>query len=68
MRADFGTRPRIVDPVEAISDARVCMAERDGMINFAETNHLSAAAVEKLSGQIAPMVDDVLHSSVRGKR
>ncbi len=68
LRADSGDRSRIIDPVESICDERVCKAERDGVINFADTNHLSAAAVEKLSDQIAPMVDDVLRSSVRRDR
>ncbi|GAB7066663.1 acyltransferase [Mycobacterium hodleri] len=64
LHATLGDRSRTIDPIGLICDAQLCKAERDGIVNFIDTDHLSAAAVEMLSGQISPTVDAVLSSSV----
>lgn len=66
LHANLGGRSRVIDPINLVCDAHVCEAQRDGVINFSDTDHLSAAAAEKLSGQISPTVDAVLSRSTSG--
>ena len=63
LHATLGDRSRIIDPIGLVCDAQLCKAERDGVVNFIDTDHLSAATVEMLSDQISPTVDAVLRSS-----
>jgi peptidoglycan/LPS O-acetylase OafA/YrhL len=68
LHATLGDRSRVIDPINLVCDAQVCNAQRDGVINFSDTDHLSAAAAEKLSDQISPTVDAVLSASASGGR
>ncbi|MUL64217.1 hypothetical protein BOO86_07055 [Mycobacterium sp. CBMA 234] len=60
LHAVLGDRSRIIDPIRSICDQDVCKAQSDGVINFYDTDHLSAGATERLSDQIAPTVEAVL--------
>jgi peptidoglycan/LPS O-acetylase OafA/YrhL len=66
LHAGLGDRSRVIDPINLVCDAHVCKAQRDGVIDFFDTDHLSAAAAEKLSDQISPTVDAVLSPSTSG--
>jgi peptidoglycan/LPS O-acetylase OafA/YrhL len=60
LHATLGGRSRIIDPVKIVCDDQTCRARRNGIVNFQDTDHLSAAATELLADQIAPTVAAVL--------
>ncbi|MUM34130.1 SGNH hydrolase domain-containing protein [Mycolicibacterium sp. CBMA 361] len=60
LHAVLGDRSRIIDPIKSICDQDVCKAQSGGVINFFDTDHLSAGAAERLSDQISPTVEAVL--------
>ncbi|MDX1892778.1 acyltransferase family protein [Mycolicibacterium sp. 050158] len=63
LRATLGDRTRVIDPLGVVCDEEVCRAQRNGIVNFIDTDHLSAPAVEMLSDQIEPTVDTLLSAS-----
>ncbi|MUL76319.1 acyltransferase [Mycobacterium sp. CBMA226] len=60
LHAELGDRSRVIDPAKVICDEFLCRAQSGGVLNFYDTDHLSAAAAEKLSDQISPTVDALL--------
>lgn len=66
LRATLGERTRVIDPIGVVCDAQACRAERNGVVNFIDTDHLSASAAEMLSAQITPTVDAVLNTGFSG--
>jgi len=50
----------VIDPVQVVCDAQMCRAVRNGVVNFSDTDHLSAGATELLADQFAPTVTAVL--------
>ena len=68
LHGTLGHGSRFIDPIDDICTAEVCAAHGGGVINFLDTDHLSAAATERLSDQIAPAVDAVLDDAEPASR
>ncbi|MEU0496837.1 acyltransferase family protein [Mycobacterium sp. NPDC006124] len=60
LHATLGGRSQVIDPVDVVCDAQMCRAVRNGIVNFHDTDHLSAGATELLADQFAPTVTAVL--------
>ena len=66
LHAPLGGRSRVIDPVDVVCDAQKCRAVRNGIVNFQDTDHLSAGAAELLADQFASTVTAVLTRNPAG--
>jgi peptidoglycan/LPS O-acetylase OafA/YrhL len=56
---DLAGDPRLIDVTPKMCSEETCYAERDGIVNFFDTNHLSATLSRELVSYFKPSVESV---------
>ncbi len=66
--SDFTENSRYIDIAQSLCDEDTCYAEADGVVNFFDDNHISAALSRQLKSYFAPSIRGLLDLEESGLR
>ena len=66
--SDFSDNSRYIDIAQAMCDDETCYAESNGVVNFFDDNHISAALSRELKSYFAPSIRELVELDETGEQ